>query len=112
MIISSDPRLNSFIFQQEGRAVELWYLDSFQKLFNLEGQNRPNAVGHIHKYVRGVYLNLFGVESLKTRLLSDIEKMIRANLRDWAGLGETIDAKTATSNVSSSLHPVKGRPNI
>ncbi|PSS04897.1 Cytochrome P450 87A3 like [Actinidia chinensis var. chinensis] len=99
MIISSDPLLNSFIFQQEGRAVELWYLDSFQKLFNLEGENRPNAVGHIHKYVRGVYLNLFGVESLRTRLLSDIEKMIQANLRDWAGPGETIDAKTATSNM-------------
>lgn len=98
MIISADPQLNNFIFNQEGRAVELWYLDSFQKLFNLEGENRPNAVGHIHKYVRGVYLNLFGVESLRTKLLTEIEKTVRSNLRSWSSKG-TLDAKHATSKM-------------
>ncbi|XP_047321938.1 cucurbitadienol 11-hydroxylase-like [Impatiens glandulifera] len=98
MIISADPQLNNFIFQQEGKSVELWYLDSFQKLFNLEGEARPNAVGHIHKYVRGVYLGLFGAESLKTKLLTDIEITVRNNLLNWTTKG-TFDVKTATSQM-------------
>nr|A0A0B4KZX8.1 RecName: Full=Beta-amyrin 16-alpha-hydroxylase CYP87D16; AltName: Full=Cytochrome P450 87D16 [Maesa lanceolata]AHF22090.1 CYP87D16 [Maesa lanceolata] len=98
IIVTADPQLNNYLFQQEGRAVELWYLDSFQKLFNLEGANRPNAVGHIHKYVRSVYLSLFGVESLKTKLLADIEKTVRKNLIGGTTKG-TFDAKHASANM-------------
>lgn len=98
VVVTADPKLNNYLFQQEGRVVELWYLDSFQKLFNLEGANRPNAVGQIHKYVRGVYLGLFGVESLRTKLLADIEKTVRKTLLGWSTKG-TIDAKHAASTM-------------
>ncbi|KAG5534501.1 hypothetical protein RHGRI_022576 [Rhododendron griersonianum] len=32
VVVSSDPDFNHYILQQEGRLVELWYMDSFAKL--------------------------------------------------------------------------------
>ncbi|GMP74394.1 hypothetical protein CsSME_00031824 [Camellia sinensis var. sinensis] len=64
IVITADPKLNNYLFQQEGKEVELWYLDTFQKVFRLEGEARLNAVGRIHKYVKGSFLTLFGVDSL------------------------------------------------
>ncbi|THF93881.1 hypothetical protein TEA_018461 [Camellia sinensis var. sinensis] len=92
MVITADPKLNNYLFQQEGKKVERWYLDTFQKVFRLEGEARPNAGGRIHKYVRGSFLNLFGVDSLRTNLLSEIETTIRTNIHRWSTQG-TIDAK-------------------
>ncbi|GFZ05478.1 cytochrome P450 family protein [Actinidia rufa] len=98
VIITADPQLNNYIFQQEGKLVELWYMDTFEKVFGLEGEARPNAVGHIHKYVRGVYLGLFGVESLRTKLLSEIEQTVRTNLHTWSTKG-TIDTKKSVASM-------------
>ncbi|GMP74405.1 hypothetical protein CsSME_00031832 [Camellia sinensis var. sinensis] len=98
MVITADPTLNNYLFQQEGKEVELWYLDTFQKVFGLEGEARPNAVGHIHKYVRGSYLTLFGVDSLRTKLLSEIETTVRTNIHRWSTQG-VIDAKKEASNM-------------
>ncbi|XP_021832917.1 cytochrome P450 87A3-like [Prunus avium] len=32
IVVSVDPEFNSYLFQQEGKLVELWYLDSFTKI--------------------------------------------------------------------------------
>ncbi|CAL5411596.1 unnamed protein product [Camellia sinensis] len=98
MVITADPKLNNYLIQQEGREVELWYLDTFQKVFGLEGEPRPNAVGQIHKYVRGSYLNFFGVDRLRTKLLPEIETTVRINMHSWSTQG-TIDAKKETANM-------------
>ncbi|CAL5409148.1 unnamed protein product [Camellia sinensis] len=98
MVITADPKLNNYLIQQEGREVELWYLDTFQKVFGLEGEARPNAVGQIHKYVRGSYLNFFGVDRLRTKLLPEIEITVRINMHRWSTQG-TIDAKKETANM-------------
>ncbi|CAL5345118.1 unnamed protein product [Camellia sinensis] len=98
MVITADPKLNNYLFQQEGKKVERWYLDTFQKVFRLEGEARPNAGGRIHKYVRGSFLNLFGVDSLRTNLLSEIETTIRTNIHRWSTQG-TIDAKKEAAYV-------------
>ncbi|CAL2279872.1 unnamed protein product [Prunus armeniaca] len=37
VVITADPEFNNYIFQQEGRMVELWYLDTFSKIFVHEG---------------------------------------------------------------------------
>ncbi|GMP73920.1 hypothetical protein CsSME_00031509 [Camellia sinensis var. sinensis] len=86
MVITADPTLNNYLIQQEGREVELWYLDTFQKVFGLEGEARPNAVGQIHKYVRGSYLNFSGVDRLRTKLLPEIETTVGINMHRTAGL--------------------------
>ncbi|KAI7999204.1 Cytochrome P450 87A3 [Camellia lanceoleosa] len=98
IVITADPKLNNYLIQQEGREVELWYLDTFQKVFGLEGEARPNAVGQIHKYVRGSYLNFFGVDRLRTKLLPEIETTVRINMHRWSTQG-TIDAKKETANM-------------
>ncbi|CAL5345121.1 hypothetical protein CsSME_00031821 [Camellia sinensis var. sinensis] len=98
MVITADPKLNNYLFQQEGKEVELWYLDTFEKVFRLEGEARPNAVGRIHKYLRGTFLTLFGVDSLRTKLLSEIETTVRTNIHRWSTQG-TIDAKKEAANM-------------
>ncbi|THG14835.1 hypothetical protein TEA_019651 [Camellia sinensis var. sinensis] len=98
MVITADPKLNNYLIQQEGMEVELWYLDTFQKEFGLEGEARPNAVGQIHKYVRGSYLNFFGVDRLRTKLLAEIETTVRINMHRWSTQA-TIDAKKETANM-------------
>ncbi|KAL7214786.1 hypothetical protein ACSBR1_027049 [Camellia fascicularis] len=104
MVITADPKLNNYLFQQEGKEVELWYLDTFQKVFRLEGDEaRPNAVGHIHKYVSGSFLTLFGVDSLRTKLLSEIETTVRTNIHRWSTQG-TIDAKKEAANDQAHSH--------
>ncbi|XP_028124878.1 cytochrome P450 87A3-like isoform X2 [Camellia sinensis] len=105
MVITADPKLNNYLFQQEGKEVELWYLDTFEKVFRLEGEARPNAVGRIHKYLRGTFLTLFGVDSLRTKLLSEIETTVRTNIHRWSTQG-TIDAKKEAANDKDKLEKV------
>ncbi|KAL7212617.1 hypothetical protein ACSBR2_015328 [Camellia fascicularis] len=97
IVITADPKLNNYLIRQEGREVEMWYLDTFQKVFGLEGEARPNAVGQIHKYIRGS-MNFFGVDRLRTKLLAEIETTIRINMHRWSTQG-TIGAKKETANM-------------
>ncbi|KAI8535046.1 hypothetical protein RHMOL_Rhmol10G0144700 [Rhododendron molle] len=34
MVVSTDPEVNHYLLLQEGRSVEMWYLDTFSKLFS------------------------------------------------------------------------------
>ena len=63
-MVSADPEINNYIFQNEGKSVEMWYLDSFSKLFAQSGECRTNAFGIIHKHARSLTLTHFGSESL------------------------------------------------
>jgi len=92
--------MNKYILQHEGTLVELWYLDSFAKFFALEGETRVNAIGTVHKYLRSITLNHFGVESLKESLLPKIEDMLHTNLAKWASQGP-VDVKQVISVVSA-----------
>ncbi|KAL9390986.1 hypothetical protein Peur_014906 [Populus x canadensis] len=92
VVVSTDPELNHLILQQEGKLVEMWYLDTFSKLFNQEGESRTSAVGVIHKYIRSLSLTHFGVETLKKGLLPEIEDMIKKTLQMWS-TQESIEVK-------------------
>ncbi|KAG5222972.1 cytochrome P450 [Salix suchowensis] len=96
IIVSTDYEMNKYILQHEGTLVELWYLDSFAKFFALEGETRVNAIGTVHKYLRSITLNHFGVESLKASLLPKIEDMLHTNLANWATQGP-VDVKQVIS---------------
>ncbi|KAG5222973.1 cytochrome P450 [Salix suchowensis] len=100
IIVSTDYEMNKYILQHEGTLVELWYLDSFAKFFALEGETRVNAIGTVHKYLRSITLNHFGVESLKASLLPKIEDMLHTNLANWATQGP-VDVKQVISVVSA-----------
>lgn len=71
----------------------MWYLDTFSKLFKLDGDSRISAVGHIHKYIRNTTLNHLGVEALK-KLLPQMEDMACRTLDRWSNQ-ESVDLKRA-----------------
>ena len=102
VIISVDPEFNSFLFQQEGRLVELWYLDTFSKIFSQEGESRTTAVGVVHKYVRSIFLNHFGVGSLKEKLIPQLEQVVNKALSSWS-TQDSVDIKRVASAVSLML---------
>ncbi|XVF35837.1 hypothetical protein REPUB_Repub19eG0005400 [Reevesia pubescens] len=81
IVISTDPDFNHFLFQQEGKLVEMWYMDSFAKLLR---QDATTASGYVHKYLRNLVLNHFGVETLKDKLLPQLECAINHRLQEWS----------------------------
>ncbi|KAM5562734.1 hypothetical protein ABKV19_017777 [Rosa sericea] len=96
VVISADPEFNNFLFQQEGRSVEMWYLDTFSKIFVHEGESKTNAVGIVHKYVRSIFLNHFGAERLKEKLLPEIQEFVNKSLCSWSSQ-ESVEVKHAGS---------------
>ena len=84
IVVSIDPEFNHYIIKQEGRLVELWYMDSFSKLLVMEGENKTNAIGVVHKYIRSIALNDFGVDPLKEKLLPQIEEFVNKTLQTWS----------------------------
>ncbi|RVX15948.1 Cytochrome P450 87A3 [Vitis vinifera] len=58
VVVSSDPDFNYYIFQQEGKLVELWYMDSFARLVGLDPSQSITSTGYIHKYVKNLALAL------------------------------------------------------
>ncbi|RVW50978.1 Cytochrome P450 87A3 [Vitis vinifera] len=97
VVVSSDPDFNYHIFQQEGRLVEIWYLDSFARLVGQDASQSTAASGYVHKYLRNLVLAHFGTEVLKDKLLSKAEDMIRTRLHDWSKL-PALEFKTCVSS--------------
>ncbi|PSS30727.1 Cytochrome P450 87A3 like [Actinidia chinensis var. chinensis] len=98
VIISTDAEVNHYLFLQEGRSVEMWYLDTFAKLFNLDGDSKPTAFGAVHRYVRSIVLNHFGPDTLREKLLPRIEQMIDSTLGIWS-LQESVPVKEAVATL-------------
>jgi len=84
IVVSIDPEFNHYIAKQEGRLVEIWYLDSFSKLLTMEGENKVTAVGVVHKYIRSIVLNRCGADPLKEKLLPQIEEFVNKTLQTWS----------------------------
>ncbi|KAI3442426.1 uncharacterized protein J3R85_001178 [Psidium guajava] len=84
LIVSVDPEFNNRILQQEGRLIEMWYFDIFAKLFAMEGESRMTRVGLVHKYIRRIFLNHFGSDILREKLLEQIEEAVERSLRMWS----------------------------
>ncbi|KAG6709158.1 hypothetical protein I3842_06G117800 [Carya illinoinensis] len=96
VVVSTNPELNQLITRQEGSLVELEYLDSFSKLMNLEGENKINKLGLIHKHMRGITLNHLGADKIKKSLLPQIEQYVNKTLREWSHQ-PSVEVKRAAS---------------
>ncbi|KAF7135453.1 hypothetical protein RHSIM_Rhsim08G0028300 [Rhododendron simsii] len=106
VVVSSDPDFNHYILQQEGRLVELWYMDSFAKLcgqMDTAADGSPiTAFGLIHKYIRNLILNHFGPEVLKEKLLPELEELWVQALRNWKAC-DFVEVKQSTSAMMFDL---------
>ena len=97
-MVSSDPEFNYYVFQQEGKLVERWYMDSFAKILHQDAA-RINAHKNVHKYLRNVILGHFGPEALKEKMLPQLEDAINKRLYGWSKL-PSLEVKSSTSAVS------------
>ena len=96
MVVSADPSFNHYIFQQDGKLFDTWYLDVFDKLFDKVGA--AYNVAHIHKYIRITTINHFGLNALKDMLLPQIVETVHEVLHKWS-CQSSIDVKYASASV-------------
>ncbi|KAK9164954.1 hypothetical protein Scep_000145 [Stephania cephalantha] len=97
VVVSSDPNFIDFILLQEGKLVDLWYMETFAKII---GQDDPSvlAIGSITKYFRTLILNHFGIEMTKNNLLPRLEDITKQNLYSWSAQ-PSINVKEAVSSM-------------
>ncbi|CBI31825.3 hypothetical protein VitviT2T_025001 [Vitis vinifera] len=81
-VISADPDVSRFVLQQEGKLFHCWYMESFDNLFG--PQNVLSSQGALHKCLRSLILSQFGSESLRTRVLSQVEELVLKKLQLWS----------------------------
>ncbi|CAK7346839.1 unnamed protein product [Dovyalis caffra] len=96
VVVSSDADFNYFIFQQEGKLVELWYMDSFAELLGLNSSLRDGLLGYVHKYLKKSVAEHFGPEILKGKVLPQLEEMASRTLDAWTRQ-EVLETKHACS---------------
>jgi hypothetical protein len=96
VIVSTDPEINYYIFQQEGKSFILWYTESFMKVFG----DKSIIANHglIHNYLKNLIRHLMGPENLKNNFIHELDVLIRGQLHSWAKHA-TVDLKEVTSNV-------------
>ncbi|KAL5551795.1 hypothetical protein UlMin_001971 [Ulmus minor] len=99
VVVSTDPDLNFFIFQQEGHLFQSWYPDTFTEIFGR--QNVGSLHGFMYKYLKSMVLNLFGPENLK-RMLPEVEQAATGKLQQWS-CQDTIEMKEATATMIFDL---------
>lgn len=101
VVFSTDPEVNHFIFQQEGKLFQLWYTQSALKLTGKQGLTVHH--GAFHRYLKNLILNLVSPENLKASLLSEMDDITRKHLDSWSRLS-MFDVKEATETVIIHIH--------
>ncbi|CAL5377955.1 unnamed protein product [Camellia sinensis] len=86
VVLTTDPKFNHYILTEEGKSIELWYLDTFTRMLPIY------AVGNVQKYMRNTTLSWFGVEGIRVNLFSQIEQVIQTTLRHWS-TNQIVDVK-------------------
>ncbi|KAL9328674.1 hypothetical protein ACSQ67_003677 [Phaseolus vulgaris] len=99
IVVSTDPDLNYFIFQQEGQVFQSWYPDTFTEIFGR--QNVGSLHGFMYKYLKNLVLNLFGPESLK-KMLPEVEQTACRTLEKWS-FEDSVELKEATARMIFDL---------
>uniref|UniRef100_A0A0E0DHE0 Cytochrome P450 n=1 Tax=Oryza meridionalis TaxID=40149 RepID=A0A0E0DHE0_9ORYZ len=114
VIISLDPEVNRFIFQQEGKLFQSWYPETAINIFGKKSLTTYN--GTIHKFIRGVAAKLFGLENLKESLLPELENSMRESFASWTGK-PSVEVQDGVSDmifdlVAKKLIGLDGRRNV
>ncbi|XP_052160787.1 cytochrome P450 87A3-like [Oryza glaberrima] len=82
LVVSLDPEVNRFIFQQEGKLFRSWYPETANNIFGKKSLTTYN--GTVHKFIRSFASKLFGLENLKESLLPELENSMRESFASWA----------------------------
>ncbi|KAM7257559.1 hypothetical protein ACFE04_013300 [Oxalis oulophora] len=99
VVVSTDPDLNYFIFQQEGNLFQSWYPQTFTEIFGK--QNVGSLHGFMYKYLTNLVLKLFGSQALKN-MLPEVEKEASIRLSQWSSQNST-ELKDATATMIFNL---------
>ncbi|XP_010545860.1 PREDICTED: cytochrome P450 87A3-like [Tarenaya hassleriana] len=99
VIVSTEPELSYFVFQQEGRCFQSWYPDTFTEIFGR--QNVGSLHGFMYKYLKNMVLTLFGHEGLK-KMLPEIEQIACRKLEQWS-TQDSVELKDATASMIFDL---------
>ncbi|RZC57178.1 hypothetical protein C5167_004485 [Papaver somniferum] len=83
MVLTTDPEISNYVFMEEGKSVHLWYMDSFDNFLGAALIN-STATAYAHKYLKNLFLNHVGNESLKDKLFHKIELMANEALSSWS----------------------------
>lgn len=97
VVVSTDPEVNYYVFQQEGNIFQCWYFESVNRIIGQ--QSMAVQQGVVHKYLKNLILSLVGPENLKEKLILEMDQNTRQYLQSWANMGN-LDAKDATAEVS------------
>ncbi|CAN6280417.1 unnamed protein product [Urochloa humidicola] len=100
VVVSADPDLNYYVFQQEGKLFESWYPDTFTEIFGRD--NVGSLHGFMYKYLKTLVLRLYGQENLRAVLLAETDHACRASLASWASL-PSVELKDAISTMIFDL---------
>ncbi|KAJ8771676.1 hypothetical protein K2173_026853 [Erythroxylum novogranatense] len=99
VVVSSDADFNNFILQQEGKLVELWYMDSFAELIGQNGEMKDSIkAGHIHKHLKKTVAECFGAERLKGILFPELDQTVKRALDSWTK-HKSLEVKHALSTM-------------
>lgn len=61
LVVSLDPEVNRFIFQQEGKLFRSWYPETANNIFGKKSLTTYN--GTVHKFIRSFASKLFGLKT-------------------------------------------------
>lgn len=100
LIVSLDPELSNYAFQQEEKAFHIWYPESFMGI--LGDDNIITATASLHKNIRNMILRVFGPENLRSFLLHDVQRAVDMSLGLWLER-PSIELKMAVSSVCIQL---------
>ncbi|XP_019057664.1 PREDICTED: cytochrome P450 87A3 isoform X2 [Tarenaya hassleriana] len=99
VIVSTEPELSYFVFQQEGRCFQSWYPETFTEIFGR--QNVGSLHGFMYKYLKNMVLTLFGHEGLK-KMLPEIEQIACRKLDLWSSQ-DSAELKDETASMIFDL---------
>ncbi|XP_044497856.1 cytochrome P450 87A3-like [Mangifera indica] len=85
MIVSTDPETNYTILQRESTNFSIWLTDSFSEFLGEE--NMLTQHGTFHRYMKNLILHLVGPESLRGKLLHQMDEATSRHIRSWASQG-------------------------
>ncbi|OVA11984.1 Cytochrome P450 [Macleaya cordata] len=109
VVVSADPEFNHLIFQKEGQLVEFWYMDSFAKLLGHQNtDNSTAAVGYVHKYLRNLVLDHFGLESLKEKVI--MEMILEVTSKQLFGYDSARFSKNMSKKLTNFLQGLMSFP--
>ncbi|XP_075487852.1 cytochrome P450 87A3-like [Primulina tabacum] len=91
VVMSTDPEINQYIFQQEGKIFQSWYTESALKITGGLLVHQGDA----HRYLKNLARNILGPESLREELVHEIDLVTQKHLSLWHASNE-VNVKEAT----------------